>query len=206
MKKLIFLILIVPFFIQESHGQIRLGVTAGISSASYNAGDLASGTTYVVEKSKSADFGYHFGLMGQLKLFSIIFQPELLMSSIGNDYKIKDLANARTVIKSERTYNLEFPLIFAFAFGPLKLEAGPTGRILMFHKDGFKEFSGIKNNLNTATWAFQAGVGFQLFKVTADLRYEFALSKLGDNITINGVDYTFDTRVHQLVFGLGLFF
>jgi hypothetical protein len=206
MKKIILIIFVIAAYFSTVNGQVRLGVTAGISSASYNTSDLARGTTYVVEKSKSADFGYHFGLMGQAKLLSLVFQPELLLSSIGNQYKISDLENATAYIKSERTYNLEFPLILAYAIGPLKIEAGPVGRILMFHKNGFSELANVKNKMNTATWAFQAGVGFQLFKITADLRYEFALSQLGDNVTIDGINYNMDTKVRQFVFGIGVFF
>jgi hypothetical protein len=204
MKKIILLIAVLLTY-NLSYSQLQLGLRAGVSSASYNAGDFTDGE-YMVEKSKDAQYGYHIGLFGQIKLLSLFVQPELLLSTISNKYDISNRAGDVNVSKIDRTFNLDIPIMVGYMMGPIKLQAGPTARILLFNKSQLKDYTGYETQLKRASWAAQAGVGLQLTKLTVDLKYEFGLSKLGSGIKVEGEEYKFDSRVNQFVLSLGYFF
>jgi hypothetical protein len=206
MKKLI-LIIVAVAGCTVTFGQFKLGVRAGVSSASYKADDFTQGGNYIIQKASTADFGFHLGLIGQVGLGPIVLQPELLLSTIGNKYKITDATNqAVSVTKNDRSYNIDFPLIVGYKISILKLEAGPTGRFLLGKTSQLKDYTGYETKFNSATWAFQTGVGVDLLGITADLKYEFPLSKYGDGITVGGVDRKFDSRVRQFILSVGIFF
>lgn len=185
-----------------AQSQIKLGVRAGLSSSSYSASDFTS-PDYVVKKSNDASFGYHFGLFGQVKLLGFFVQPELLLTSIGNSYELKDVSKNTSKSINDRTYNLDIPIIFGYKFGPAKLEAGPVARINLGNVSNNSDY---KYNFNTASWAFQVGAGLQISRISVDLKYEFGLSKLGSGVNIGGVERKFEPRVSQFVLSIGYFF
>jgi hypothetical protein len=187
--------------------QFQFGVRAGLSSASYSASDFVKGVKYNVEKSKDSNFGFHFGVIGQVEVLGFFFQPELLLSSIGNTYKISDAGTGlNSVSKTDRSFNFDFPLILGYKLGPVKFELGPTGRIMLSNSSELSDYTGYESKFNTTTWGLQTGVGLELLGLTADLKYEIGLSKFSDGINIDGKPVNFDSRVSQWVLSVGYFF
>jgi hypothetical protein len=207
MKKICLLFIVSIFSGIMLMSQLQFGVRAGLTSASYTSSDFVQGTNYIVKKSETAEYGYHFGVIGQLEILGFFFQPELLISSIGNSYSITGVvANAQTVTKTDRSYNLDFPLILGYKLGPAKFEIGPTGRIMLANTSELYDYTGYQSKFNTASWALQTGVGLELIGLTVDLKYEIGLSKYGKGIEIAGVTKNFDSRVSQWVLSVGYFF
>ena len=202
MKRVLVSLITIAVACTIGQSQIKLGVRAGLSSASYSASDFTS-TDYIVKKSSDASFGYHFGLFGQVKLLGFFVQPELLLTSIGNNYELKNVAANTSKSVSDRTYNLDIPIIFGYKFGPAKLEAGPVARINLANTTNYSDY---KYNFNTASWAFQLGAGLQISRISVDLKYEFGLSKLGSGVSVGGVERKFEPRVSQFVLSVGYFF
>jgi hypothetical protein len=207
MKKILMILMAYTLFSAVTFAGFDFGIRAGLSSASYKADDLTQGTDYVIKKSDNSEFGYHLGVIGQFELLGLLVQPELLLSTISNKYKISEAATPQNIVtKNDRTFNLDFPIILGYKIGPAKLEAGPVGRILIANFSQLKDYTGYENQFNRASWAFQAGAGLQLLGLTVDLKYEFGLSKLGSGIKVGGVERKFDSRVNQFVLSVGYFF
>jgi len=202
MKKVFLISIILVMICGITQSQIKLGIRAGLSTASYTASDY-NDVNYSIKKLGDAEYGYHFGLIGQVKLFGIFVQPELLLTSASNSYRLNDIYYKSETKINNKTYNLEFPIIFGYKIGLAKLEAGPVGSILLYNSSSNSSYN---YNFNSATWAFQVGAGLELFKFTADLKYEFGLSNLGSGVTINGHEYPFAPKVSQLIFSIGYFF
>lgn len=109
-----------------------------------------------------------------------------------------------TSISNEvKTFDFEFnrldvPILAGVKLGPLRLNAGPVMSFTISEtNEAFKK--GIKD----ATWGYQAGIGLDIKKISIDIRYEGAFSKLADNIRIEGEDYATDARASQILIGIG---
>ena len=99
--------------------------------------------------------------------------------------------------------------MLGYKAGPLRLQAGPVGTIMLSSDPALDMFETIdvEEEFNGATWGYQVGIGFDLFKkLTLDIKYEGNLSKLADGVNIGDQDFSFDSRNNQLVASIGFFF
>ena len=88
--------------------------------------------------------------------------------------------------------------------GPLRINAGPSFSFLTSaESDVNGTVIDVKDNYNSTTIGFQAGLGIDLLKFVIDLKYEGSLSALGEEVTLGGVALNTDQRVSQVVFAVG---
>ncbi|WP_020526920.1 porin family protein [Flexithrix dorotheae] len=214
MKKLFFALLVLVT-IQTANAQLlKFGLRAGLSSSSVKANDLLISSQDELNefllKTGDSKVGYHVGLMSQINIPILPFaiMPELLLTNTGGEYQVKDVASGE-IRKADVSFaRLDFPILLAFKLGPLRLNAGPIGSIILSEDNGLEDIGAdVSQSFNGATWGYQAGLGVDLAKkVALDLKYEGNLSDLGDKITVGGKDYNFDTRTNQLILSLGYYF
>ncbi|MGW8317136.1 MAG: porin family protein, partial [Bacteroidales bacterium] len=134
-----------------------------------------------------AVMGYHFGVQTRIKIAMLYIQPEAYFDMSGGTVK-KVVDNGATEILNTRFSRIQIPLLLGVKLGPVRINAGPAGSIILSESTDLTElqpdFTLFKN---TMTWGFQAGLGVDLFsKLSIDARYEGSLSRLGESLSIGG--------------------
>jgi len=214
MKKfaaILFVVLIsIPAF-----SQIKFGLKAGVSTTSLSMPTIktvTSGTTsFTVDGLTAAKYGFHGGAFVRLTFFGVYIQPELLFSTRTNEYTVTNVTNQASPIAyvAKQSFNkLDIPVMLGFKLGPLRLNAGPTGSLLINSPKSIITNPDYKNNYNRMTIGYQAGLGFDLLSfLTFDLRYEGNLKKYQNQIqSLTGKKYNLDDRPNAFVFSVGIMF
>ena len=218
MKK-VFAILVVVLISIPAFSQIKFGLKAGVSTTSLSMPTIKTVTspassgsnTYTVDALTNAKYGFHVGAFVRLTFFGVYLQPEVLFSTRTNEYTVKDVTNQASPVSyiAKQSFNkLDIPVMLGFKLGPLRLNAGPVGSLLINSPKAIITNPDFKNNYNRMTIGYQAGVGFDLFNfITFDLRYEGSLKKYQNQIqNLTGTKFTLDDRPNAFLLSVGLMF
>jgi hypothetical protein len=216
MKKL-FAIVFVVLVSVPAFSQLKFGLKAGVSTNSLSMPSiktLTSGTSaYTVDALTNARYGFHGGVFVRLTFFGIYLQPELLFSTRTNEYTVIDKNNPLPSGKyvAKQSFNkLDLPVMLGFKLGPIRLNAGPSGSLLINSPKALITNPDFKNNYTRMTFGYQAGVGFDLFRLlTFDVRYEGSLKKYQNQIQSlvgTGTKVNLDDRPNGFLFSVGLMF
>ena len=68
------------------------------------------------------------------------------------------------------------------------------------------EIDGYEENFKKLLWGWQAGMGFDFWILTIDLRYEGNFSKFGNHIKFGNKNYSFSDNPQRLIASLGVAF
>lgn len=215
MRKLIVILFVVLVSI-PAFSQIKFGLKVGVSTTSLSMPTIKtvnSGTTsFTVDALTAAKYGFHGGAFVRLTFFGIYLQPELLFSTRSNEYTVKDVSNPNVNVPAyvvKQSFNkLDIPVMLGFKLGPLRINAGPTGSLLINSPKAIITNPDYKNNYNKMTFGYQAGLGFDLLNfLTFDLRYEGNLKKYQNQIqNLAGTKYNLDDRPNAFLFSVGIMF
>jgi hypothetical protein len=204
MKKLL-LVLLVVFISLPSFSQIKFGIKAGAATTTVPTYDIATGTNNI-KALKTAAWGFQGGLFLRLTLLGIYLEPEVVFATNSYDYTVTE--NAIDAVKSQTFNRLEIPVLLGFKLGPLRINAGPSAAIQIGSPKALINDPDFVNMYKGATFGYQAGVGFDLFKKLAfDVRYGGSLSgKFGDAVTVGTQSFKLDSRQPSLILSVGLMF
>jgi hypothetical protein len=204
MKKLL-LVLLVVFISLPSFSQIKFGIKAGAATTTVPTYDIATGTNNI-KALKTAAWGFQGGLFLRLTLLGIYLEPEVVFATNSYDYTVTE--NAIDAVKSQTFNRLEIPVLLGFKLGPLRINAGPSASIQIGSPKALINDPDFVNMYKGATFGYQAGVGFDLFKKLAfDVRYGGSLSgKFGDAVTVGTQSFKLDSRQPSLILSVGLMF
>jgi opacity protein-like surface antigen len=214
MKKLFALVLVV-FLSIPAFSQISFGLKAGVSTTSLDMPTIktiSSGTTsFTVDGLSSAKYGFHGGAFLRFTFFGIYLQPELLFTTRTNEYSVQDVSSGQTTaatIVKQNFNKLELPVMLGIKLGPLRLNAGPSGSLLINSPKELILNPDFKNRYNRMTFGYQAGLGFDVLNfLTFDLRYEGSLLKYQNQIqNLVGTKYNLDDRPNAFLFSVGVMF
>ncbi len=214
MKKLVVLALIIITSI-PAFSQVKFGIKAGVSTTNLSMADikqLSSGnTTYTVDALTTAKYGFHGGVFVRLTLLGIYLQPELLFTTRTNEYAISNTTNPQSITSyvAKQSFNkLDIPVMVGLKLGPLRVNAGPVGSLLINSPKALITNPDFKNNYSKMTFGYQAGLGFDLLNfLTFDLRYEGSLKKYQNQIeNLAKTKVNLDDRPNAFVFSLGIMF
>ncbi len=214
MKKLIAIVLVV-FVSIPVFSQIKFGIKAGVSTSSLSMSDLKNvsylNTSYTVDALTSAKYGFQGGFFMRVTLFGVYIQPELLLTTRTNEYTVTDITNSSapvaTVVK-QNFNKLDIPVLVGFKLGPIRLNAGPSGSILINSPKELISSPDFKSLYSRMTIGYQAGLGFDLLNtLTVDLRYEGNLKKYQNQIeNLTGTKVNLDDRTSSFILSLGIMF
>lgn len=215
MKKFIVILFVVLVSV-PAFSQLKFGLKAGVSTTSLSMPTIktiTSGTTtYTVDALTTAKYGFHGGAFVRLTFFGIYIQPELLFSTRTNEYTVTNVTNQASPVAyvAKQTFNkLDIPVMLGFKLGPLRINAGPAGSLLINSPKALITNPDYKNNYNKMTIGYQAGLGFDLLnRLTFDLRYEGSLKKYQNQIQnlAGTTKVNLDDRPNAFLFSLGLIF
>jgi hypothetical protein len=170
---------------------------------------ITSGTTsFTVDALTAAKYGFQGGAFVRITLFGFYIEPELLFSTRTDDYTVTNVQSTESIIVKQTFNKLEVPVMLGFKLGPLRLNAGPTGSLLINSPKELISNPDFKNNYSRMTFGYQAGLGFDLLNfLTFDLRYEGSLKKYQNQIqNLIGTKYNLDDRPNAFLFSVGIMF
>ena len=214
MKKLIAIVFVVLVSIPV-FSQINFGLKAGVSTTSLSMPTIKTITspassgnnTYTVDALTAAKYGFHGGVFVRVTLFGFFIQPEFLFSTRTSEYTITNVRTTVSTVSKQNFNKLDIPVMLGFKFGPLRLNAGPTGSLLINSPKALISNPDFKNNYQRMTFGYQAGLGFDLLFLTFDLRYEGSLQKYQNQIqNLVGTKYNLDDRPNAFLFSVGIKF
>ncbi len=210
MRLLVYLFL--ALFCSLSHSlaaqQLRFGLRAGVSAAAKPT--LAEEIEYQSKSYKVsvADIpvGIHLGVMMQARAKHWVFQPEVIFHSTRTDYQLSEVFSSETFesIRQERFSHLEVPLMVAYRWGPLRLQGGPSGRILIASSSEFEGVADYVNDIENYTIGYQAGIGLDILRVSLDVKYDGSFKGLGSNIQLGGEQLSFNNAAGRTYASLGI--
>lgn len=212
MKKFILIILSV-FIVLPAFTQVKFGLKGGLSTTNLKMDDLITlstgDTDYTVDVLKGANYGFHGGAFVRFSMLGFYIQPEFLFASRTDEYKITDLNNpASEIIKKQKFNRVDIPVMLGGKFGPVRINAGPTARLLIDSPGELIDDPDFKAMYKNLTFGYQAGIGFDIIKrITLDLRYEGSLQKYQTQIqNITGDDISLDDRPNAFLLSVGIIF
>jgi len=164
MKKL-FAILFVILVSIPAFSQLKFGLKAGVSTTSLSMPSiktiLANNNTYTVDALTAAKYGFHGGAFVRLTLFGFYIQPELLFSTRTNEYTVSNTTTPSSVTSyvAKQSFNrLDLPVMLGLKLGPIRLNAGPSGSLLINSPKALISNPDVKNNYSKMTFGYQAGL------------------------------------------------
>jgi len=211
MKKLSVIILVVLLSL-PAFSQLKFGIKAGVSTNSLTMDDIkqiTSGTTtYSVQRLEEAKYGFHGGVFMRVKLLALYVQPELLFASKSSAYTVKNVTAGTTKEVVQNMNKLDIPVMVGLKFGPVRVNAGPAGSLLIGTPKELIDDASFKSTYAKMSIGYQAGVGLDILKkLTIDLRYEGSLKKYQTQIeNLAGTTVNLDDRPNAFLFSLGLMF
>ena len=163
MKRIIVIALVVLVSI-PAFSQFKFGLKAGVSTTNLSMADLktvtSGNTSYTVDAVTAAKYGFHGGAFVRLTLFGIYLQPELLFTTRTNEYTVNQLnANGSLTLLPvvKQNFNkLDIPVMLGLKLGPLRVNAGPVGSLLINSPKALISNPDYKNNYSRITIGYQA--------------------------------------------------
>lgn len=210
MKKLILILAVSLLIITTTDAQMfKYGIKAGIGFSSLKIEDITDisdgGDVYDLVTGDGV-MGYHIGVQTQIKLAMLLIQPEVYFNAGGGTVE-QIVENGPTEVLNVNFSRIDIPLLLGVKLGPMRINAGPVGSFVLKETNDLEEIQDDYTLFtNAMTWGFQAGLGFNISKISIDARYEGSLSKLGETLSLGGTDFALDARPSQWIISLGIWF
>ena len=210
MKKLILIAVASFFLVQASNAQFfNYGIKGGVGFSSLTINDvtgITDGQDVYDLLTGDGVAGYHLGLQGRIKVAMILIQPELYWNTGGGSLE-QVMNGGVTEVLQVKWNRLDLPLLVGAKLGPVRLNIGPVGSIVLSESnDGSTGNFDYELYTSTMNWGWQGGIGFDLWKLSLDIRYEGSLSDLSDSLPEQLQGYNMDPRPSQWIFSAGFWF
>ncbi|MEH0155522.1 outer membrane beta-barrel protein [Limibacter armeniacum] len=223
MKRIIFAVLAMLLMTTAAQAQLKFGIKGGLNSSNIKFDDItfSDGAGKITEGESVT--GYHLGLQAQVKIpiIGIYVQPELLYTKMGGKISVEELGSTSSfqAFNEELSIQrLDVPIMIGWRFGagPIGFRPylGPVASIML--KDGLKDFAQrmtqetsetFEAESKGATWGYQVGAGVDLWKLSADVRYEGSFSGFAKDVAGQFANEDkFDSRTSQVVVSVGYWF
>jgi hypothetical protein len=190
-------------------GQVKFGLKVGGSTSSIQPKDLLVTNSTQLDSLalgvKNAKGGLHFG--GFVRFGKKLYlQPELDFNSNKVDYQATGNSGQFNGVFQESYQNLDIPLLFGYDTGVVRLHAGPVGHVHLNSSSELTDLSGYAQKFKEFTYGWQGGIGFDIWKLNIDLKYEGNFSKFGDHITFFDQEFKFSDSESRILFSLAYVF
>ncbi|MBK6266023.1 PorT family protein [Marivirga sp. S37H4] len=190
-QKLLTTIVFIFLFGSIAEAQVfTIGPKVGISSTQVSLKDHADRF-----EEGDANYSYQVGAFARINILGFFVQPEAYFNSVQGEYVSRNnLGNKETVTLNQN--KIDVPILFGYKLGPLRLNIGP---VASFNMDSEVDKDDAVNEYKNAVFAYQAGIGVDISKLTLDLRYE---GNFSDQATLG--DDEGKVRINQVMLSLGL--
>ena len=181
----------------QASAQFDFGVKLGINSTRLNMDDV-NNPNQIVQSIQSGDqqYGFQGGLFSAINFLTFQVRIEGYYSSVNAEYK--GMKNNQPFTEKVTLHRLDFPVLFGLKFGPVRANLGP---VLSYNISSTNDV--IENGLRNGTVGGQIGLGVDILKFFVETRYEFGLSHISDQVTIDGQSIPLDSRVSLISLSVG---
>jgi hypothetical protein len=192
-------------------GPLTFGIKAGMNISKLPATYSADTVKNLISKNI---YGAQAGIFLRIAIKKLYIQPEMYFSMKGGELSY-DLSKKNsdsimgTVNKKFTLYNVDIPIMIGYSLidkdmFKFRAMAGPVASFNLTKNIDVSKTSGIKSDiakddLNSAIWSLQAGLGVDIWKLTFDARYEFGLNEVS-NVTAESM------KSRAILLSLGLKF
>lgn len=213
MKRLVTILLVAAALGQANAQFFQMGLKAGLGSSKFRVNEEFTATETgetILYRSGEAVLGWHLGLYSRIKISRFYIQPELLYASTGGKVLVSSDGIDYNGSGKFKLYEIDIPVMAGFYLTKsFRIYAGPTLSYLISEKSAWNTTIDVfRQDFQKGNLGYQAGIGFDISKVSLDLKYEGSLNALGESLSIPGTDIRFDTdlRNSQLMLSFGLRF
>ncbi|MDT0650779.1 outer membrane beta-barrel protein [Autumnicola edwardsiae] len=193
MKNLMLLTLLLcgsTMLAQEASFGIKGGLNYGATGEYNGPGDAADELSENFSEDGENQQGFHLGIFTKFEIVGIFIQPELLYTSLNNEYSNFDY----------KMDKIDLPVLAGInVLGPLNIKAGPSFQYILSNEleNTSLEINDVEEEISVG---YQLGAGLELGRLGIDLRYEGAFEEnnaFGEMATEN--DFTIDSRASQWI-------
>ncbi len=211
MYTMIRLLLIASLVLSTFHSaqaQVKLGIKGGFNTTQLNPEKLYLYNPVTFQnfslEVKDARYGVHFGALLKIYIEKFYLQPEIVLNSNTTTYTFQDLSINKVL---EENYQfIDFPLMLGYDMGVLNLFGGPVGHVHISSTSEMSDLAGYDPKWSDVQWGWQAGVGFDIWKLNLDLRYEGNFYNYGNHIRFFGNSYDFSDKPSRIITSITFIF
>ena len=181
------LVLVFVFLTSGVFAQLTFGPKLGYSSAK-----LSLDRSDITSELKN---NFQFGVFVRIGT-KIYVQPELNYVTLGSIYKTPEGSVMPAFEQEVKLKTIQVPILVGAKLINLKLFnfrvfGGPTASFVTKTKINNKLASAVEPikdaDLEDIIWSVQVGAGIDIAKITLDIRYNFGINKVIENINIPGI-------------------
>lgn len=154
---------------------------------------------------KDARYGFHIGAFYKIRMNKFFIQPELVLNSNSSTYTLKDAFDIETQLEENYQY-LDIPVMLGFDLGVINFFGGPVGHVFVGSTSELNELEGFRQKWNDLTWGWQAGIGFDIWRLNLDLRYEGNFYRYGEHMEFFGSKVNFEDSPHRIITSVAFLF
>ncbi len=207
MKKTLILLVFASFLSTTLSSQIEFGMKAGLHSLDLVSESIVlpgSDQDFEVDFVES-EYGFQFGLYTRIKLFGIYIEPAAMLHSTSINYTLDEIGDEGVIgaVRNEKFTNLDIPVMIGFKLLFVKAFFGPVAHLNISSASDLIDIPAYAQRFDKATYGFQAGLGFELWKLRFEAKYEGNLSKFGEHIYVGDDNFAFDNRPSRIIANVG---
>ena len=197
MKK-IFIVLIVLFALNAHSQTFQLGLKAGLTNTQIIGSDFKN---FEVPSSSN---GILIGAFSRIGFAGMFVQPEISFRNLNFTFN----SNGTTSPSSAATKlnYIDVPILFGKkVLGVINVCVGPNFQFLVNQDLSANNASNLATgNYNNFVVGAQIGVGFDVWKLCFDARYDFSINSIGNAASaVNTQNVDFSSRASMLQFTVG---
>ena len=131
----------------------------------------------------------------------VYVEPALMLNSNKVIYALDEYRGTQAFSRfvNETYNNLDIPVMIGLKAGIIRLYAGPVAHLHISSRSDLVDIDGYEQKFKSATYGYQAGFGFDIWKLRFDVAYEGNLNKFGDHISIGGQDFAFNDSAARIL-------
>lgn len=197
MKK-IFVILIVLFALNANAQTFQLGIKAGLTNTQIIGADFKS---FEIPSSSN---GILIGAFSRIGFAGMFVQPELCFRNL--NFTVNSSGTTSPSSAATKLNYIDVPVLFGKkVLGVINVCAGPNFQFLVNQDLTATNASNLATgNYNDFVVGAQVGVGFDVWKLCFDARYDFSINSIGNAASaVNRQNVDFSSRASMLQFTVG---
>ena len=195
--------------VEENKGGLKFlfGLKAGVASANLDADEIDftnAGRQFRLAVQDN-EFSYHLGVFGQIRINNWSLQPEVLFRSSRADYMLSEFVSTEfvTSLRTEKYSFVDVPIMLAYRFGALRLQAGPVARFYIANSSELVGIADFSESFEQVEYGYQAGIGLDIWRLVIDVKYDRELDDIGDHISFGGQSIDFNKKAGRFLFSVG---
>jgi len=197
MKK-IFIVLTVLFALNANSQSFQLGLKAGLTNTQIIGSDFKN---FEVPSSSN---GILIGAFSRIGFAGMFVQPEISFRNL--NFTVNSNGTTSPSSAATKLNYIDVPILFGKkVLGVINVCAGPNFQFLVNQDLSANNASNLATgNYNNFVVGAQIGVGFDVWKLCFDARYDFSINSIGNAASaVNTQNVDFSSRASMLQFTVG---